>query len=204
MSVAHKKQQCLTAVLINKPAGQSYFRSLPSMSSLQDQLLKAGLTNQKKAKKAAKGSKKSRTLKKEIKAATEASKAEQQAKTEQANLAIKKEAEQKAITAQIKQLITNNQISQTGEIKYNFEHNGLIKSIYVSEKLQRQLIKGYVAIATLADTYYVIPATAAEKINQRDEGYIVLMNNPDDVSAEQNTEEEDPYADFVIPDDLMW
>ncbi len=174
------------------------------MSSLQDQLLKAGLTNQKKAKKAAKSSKKSRNLKKEIKAAAEATKAEQQAKTEQSNLALKQVAEQKAIAAQIKQLIETNQIAQTGEIKYNFEHQGVIKTIMVSEKLQRQLIKGFVGIAVLGENYFVIPATAAEKIAQRDEGYIVLLNTVEQQSEQVEEDENDPYKDFVIPDDLMW
>ncbi|MCU4676814.1 DUF2058 domain-containing protein [Catenovulum sp. 2E275] len=174
------------------------------MSSLQDQLLKAGLTTQKKAKKAAKGSKKSRTLKKEVKAATEQTKSEQQAKSEQANLVLKKEAEQKAIAAQIKQLIENNQIEQKGEIKYNFEHNGVIKSILVNDKLQNQLVKGYIGIAVLGETYYVIPATAAEKISQRDEGYIVLLNTLAKSDEQVDDVEEDPYKDFVIPDDLMW
>jgi len=40
----------------------------------------------------------------------------------------------------------------------------------------------------------------AEKIRQRDqESFIYIAEN-----ASQEVEEDDPYADYQIPDDLMW
>ncbi len=46
-----------------------------------------------------------------------------------------------------------------------------------------------------------MPAGVAEKIRQRDESVILLLNTR---SAAEQVEEDDPYADFQIPDDLMW
>ena len=37
----------------------------------------------------------------------------------------------------------------------------------------------------------------------RDKNKILLVNNKDEKN-DQTTDEEDPYAAYVIPDDLMW
>ena len=46
----------------------------------------------------------------------------------------------------------------------------------------------------------MIPKIAANKIIERDDSFIVLLN---DIQHEQNNED-DPYADYQVPDDLMW
>ncbi|NVP03123.1 DUF2058 family protein, partial [Photobacterium damselae subsp. damselae] len=46
----------------------------------------------------------------------------------------------------------------------------------------------------------LIPAVVADKIAQRDQESIVVNNTVDETVVD----EDDPYADFVIPDDLMW
>ncbi|MDG2036322.1 MAG: DUF2058 family protein [Pseudomonadales bacterium] len=43
----------------------------------------------------------------------------------------------------------------------------------------------------------------AEKIKQRDESYVVMLNESNS-SGTNEAVEDDPYADFKIPDDLMW
>ncbi|WP_459583828.1 DUF2058 family protein, partial [Enterobacter hormaechei] len=48
--------------------------------------------------------------------------------------------------------------------------------------------------------YAIIPAVVADKIAQRDASYIVLNCE----LSQEAKDEDDPYADFVIPDDLMW
>lgn len=75
-----------------------------------------------------------------------------------------------------------------------------LKKIYVDKVMQNQLVNGRLAIARYLDGYEVIPASVADKIAQRDEESIVLNNTVADSIAD----EDDPYADFVIPDDLMW
>ncbi|MFH3575297.1 DUF2058 family protein, partial [Acinetobacter baumannii] len=49
--------------------------------------------------------------------------------------------------------------------------------------------------------YAYLPKALAEKIDQKMQGFI-LINNAE--KNEQTTDEEDPYAAYVIPDDLMW
>lgn len=111
------------------------------------------------------------------------------------------EAEKKAIKAQIIQLITLNRIDRKrGELAYQFTDGKKIKKLYVTETLLAQLSRGQIAIARLGDSYELVPAAIAEKIAQRDESCIVLHHH----KSEEVVAEDDPYADYKIPDDLMW
>ncbi|CZF81267.1 DUF2058 domain-containing protein [Grimontia marina] len=169
--------------------------------SLQEQMLQAGLIDKKKMKKAGKSSKKSRTLAKEAKAAVEEKRAAQVAQDQELNRQKQQEAEKKAITAQVKQLVEMNKIDRKdGDIGYNFTDGTLVKKIYVDKATQDQLVNGRLAIARDGEGYAIVPGVVADKIVQRDENTIVLNNTVD----EQAMDEDDPYADFKIPDDLMW
>ena len=55
-------------------------------------------------------------------------------------------------------------------------------------------------IAKDQDQYAYLPKALAEKLIKM-KGFI-LINNAE--KNEQTTDEEDPYAAYVIPDDLMW
>lgn len=187
------------------------------MSSLQDQLLKAGLVDDKKAKQAAKEKrKKSKTAKHNAKhkietSADEAKLAREKAKVEKAerDRALNKERdaaiEQKAIAAQILQLIENHKIRKHSvgeEQEYNFSDDKKIKKIIVDPKVNRQLVLGQVAVVKWARGYEIVPRVVAEKIQQRDASSVVLLNTQ---SGEvDSVEEDDPYKDYQIPDDLMW
>ncbi|MEZ8098966.1 DUF2058 domain-containing protein [Vibrio bivalvicida] len=169
--------------------------------TLQEQMLKAGLVNEKKLKKAKKGSKKSRVQAREVKAAVEESKRQQQERDKALSEEQKEQRLSKEIKAQIKQLIEMNTIDQKeGEIKYNFTDGTLVKAIYVEQLIRDQLAKGILSIARFEETYVVIPSSVAKKIAMRDDSAIIEQNAP----AEDIAEEDDPYADFVVPDDLMW
>lgn len=169
--------------------------------TLQEQMLKAGLVNEKKLKKAKKGSKKSRVQAREVKAAVEENKRQQQERDKALSEEQKEQRLSKEIKAQIKQLIEMNAIDQKdGEIKYNFTDGTLVKAIYVEQLIRDQLAKGILSIARTDETYVVIPSSVAKKIAMRDESVIIEQNAP----AEDIPAEDDPYADFVVPDDLMW
>jgi len=110
-------------------------------------------------------------------------------------------AEEKAIQAQIIQLIKANAIDyRNGEISYQFTDANIISKIYVTGLLQKQLSEGIVAIAKLGEEYYLVPAVVAEKINQRDASFIIVLNEHQETEADKD----DPYADYQIPDDLIW
>ena len=109
--------------------------------------------------------------------------------------------ERKAIQAQISQLITMNRIKrESGDIAYQFTDGTRIKKIYVTEQLQKDLVNGRLAIAKLGNEFELLPSSAAEKIRQRDPQVIVLLNTYEVTGVD----EDDPYAEYQIPDDLMW
>ncbi|MBW9453220.1 MULTISPECIES: DUF2058 domain-containing protein [Citrobacter] len=175
--------------------------------TLQEQMLKAGLVSSKKMAKVQRTAKKSRVQAREAREAVEENKKAQVERDKQLSEQQKKAALSKEYKAQIKQLIEMNKITiSRGDIGYNFTDNNLIKKVYVDKVTQSQLIKGRLAIARLTaessseSEYAIIPAVVADKIAQRDASYIVLNCE----LSQEAKDEDDPYADFVIPDDLMW
>jgi uncharacterized protein YaiL (DUF2058 family) len=177
--------------------------------SLQDQLLKAGLADKKKAKAINKTKKKQAKVERRSKVENvdEAKQQVQQARAEKAqrdrDLNEKKNAEQerKAITAQVKQLIEVNRISRDGgDLDYNFTDNKKIKKILVDKVMLEQLSRGRLAIVLLNDKYEVVPTVVAEKIKLREPEKVIVCNEAQKVEVD----EDDPYADYQIPDDLMW
>jgi hypothetical protein len=169
--------------------------------SLQEQMLKAGLVNEKKLKKAKKGSKKSRDLAREVKASVEISKQAQVNRAQELNDAKKVQILSKEMKAQVKQLVDMNKLDLSrAQIKYNFTDGTLIRYVYVDEASRKQLLAGILAIAKFNDGYVVIPSVVANKIAQRDEDTIIEIKSPE----EELPVEDDPYADYVVPDDLMW
>lgn len=183
------------------------------MTSLQDQLLKAGLVDTKKAKSADKAKRKQAKVARkskdtqlnEAQLAVEKAKADKLASDRELNRQRLAEADKKAIAAQIKQLVNLNKVTHSqGDIGYNFVDAGKIKKIYVTNKLQDELSHGQLAIVRIMQgkqaQYELVPSAVATKIAQRDAEAIVLLNEKDQAVDDAD----DPYAAFQIPDDLMW
>lgn len=179
-------------------------------NSLFEQLKKTGLVDEKKAKKAKHSqykNQKQKTKKGTAAQVDESTLLAQKAQAEkierdrQLNQTKKELAEQKAVAAQIKQLIETNRVTDgDGDVVYNFTDANVVKRIHVSEKVQKHLSSGHLAIAKLGEGYELVPTPVAEKIKQRDEECIVQC----EISSDAETVENDPYADYEIPDDLMW
>jgi len=179
-------------------------------NSLFDQLKKSGLVDEKKAKKVKHSQYKNQ--KKKIKKGTTAplddskllvqkAQAEKVERDRQLNLHKKESAERKAIAAQIKQLVECNRITdRDGDIVYNFSDVNVVKRLYVSEQVHKHLSSGRLAIVKLGDAYELVPVPVAEKIKQRDAQCVILC----DRSPDAQLDDDDAYADYKIPDDLMW
>ncbi len=179
-------------------------------NSLQDQLLKAGIVNKQKAskvnaekRKKTKQSHQSKSIKTDPdKLAVQQAQAEKIKKDKLLNQELHQQSQKKAIEAQIRQLITNNrQLQNDSETAYNFADNGIVKKIYVNEVIREQITNGKMAIAKIDSQYEVIPIVIAKKIDEQNKTYLIVMNEPDNP---ENTIEDDAYADYEIPSDLMW
>ncbi len=182
--------------------------------SLQDQLLKAGLANKQQANKA-KAEKRKQTKQAKAVKKGEVFKDPEQLEREQAIAKAKEEKLQRdrelnrqredeltrrSIDASCVQMLMQNSISMPheGEVEYNFVDGTTIKKLYVNKTLQEQLAKGNLAIAASKGSYILIPAGVAEKISERRPELIISRQKVEEIDPD------DPYADYQIPDDLMW
>jgi len=177
-------------------------------NTLQDQLLKAGLANKKQAVRAKKAKNNKEKLQRqgnEVVDATAESvrqaEADRVERDRQLNQRKNDEANQKAIQAQIRQLIELNALQEDGDQAFQFEVEGVIKTLYTTASIRKQLAKGVLAVskAPSGDGHAVIAREVAEKITQRDESWIVCLHQS---SAEHDIPDE--YSEYQIPDDLMW
>ena len=172
--------------------------------SLKDQLLKAGLADAKKARQAdhAKRQQAKQVARGE---AQDPAEAVRQAREAQADrlLNAERQAQQrhKEITAQIRQLTQAHRLDRRGgEQSFQFADGKKIQKIYVSALMADQLARGMLAVVRLADSFEVVPTAIADKIAERDAAAVVVRHQRD--AGQQAAD--DPYADYPIPDDLMW
>lgn len=178
--------------------------------SLQEQLLKSGLVSSAKAKTIQTNKRKQSLMqrKNNVVVVDEAKELALKAQTEKTekdrelNQLRQQQEEQKQGLAQIKQLIAQNHIDLSqGDVAYHFNDQNRMKTVYVTESVRTQLINGHYAIVSYADTYTVVPYDVAEKIALRDARCVILLNSP---TPNANSSDEDPYAAYQIPDDLIW
>jgi len=177
------------------------------MASLLEQMKKAGLVNEHKAKQAKK-EKYQQTKQQKPSAGNEAAELAAQAaalkveKDRQLNLERQQQLAEKAKQAELKQILTSNRLNGFGgEIAYSFADNNKVKTLKVNAKTHHGLVNGLIRIARFNEDYILISDVAAEKVAQRDENVLVpVVANDDGLSDE----ERDYYAKFAIPDDLVW
>ena len=177
-------------------------------NSLQDALIKAGLADAKQARKARAGKHTRKTGKKDRQEPkpSEAAQAARKSMTQRAardrdlNQQRKEKAERKALLAQVRQLIEKHRLPRDeAELGYHFEEKGRIRKVFVTPAMHEQLIAGRLDIVKLEGRYDVVPRDVAEKIRARVPSCVVPRKEPEAQPAE-----DDPYADYRVPDDLMW
>ena len=175
-------------------------------NALQAQLLKAGLVDAKKAKKINQQQQhalKTGSSDDEVKKALAQAQAEKLARDQALNRERQQALEEKTQAANIRQMLVQHQIQHTaGDVAYQFVDAGKIKKIYVTQEIYNQIVLGRIAIARLNEQYPLLPRILADKIAERAPEVIIIRNEK--TTATQVTDEEDPYAAYVIPDDLMW
>lgn len=180
------------------------------MGSLRDQLLKVGLVDEKQVNKARRDKQKQDRQRRKSK--TETSKQEKPQhqpalakkieRDRELNRQRQERAERKALTAQIKQLIEANRLPKDdGDVPFNFADDKKIKRIYITEPVRKQLSHGKLSIVKLDGIYELVPSTIAQKIRLRDEKCVILDSKRQENNADNK---DDPYADYQVPDDLVW
>ena len=105
--------------------------------------------------------------------------------------------------AQIRQIVENTKLPPEGDLEYRFTHNGVIRSVLVTDAVRRQLSKGVLAIAVYGTRYCIIPRAAADKVEARDPSMLVLDHGRGKTPPSADAGD-DYYSQFKVPDDLIW
>ncbi|GGL94482.1 hypothetical protein GCM10009425_01780 [Pseudomonas asuensis] len=176
--------------------------------SLRDQLLKAGLVNEKQAKQAAKQKQKQTRMEhrgqaekdESQKLAAQQANAEKLARDQELNRQQEEKKRRKAEQAQIKQLIEGSRLPKLeSDDYYNFVDDKKVKRVPVNALMREKLSRGSLGIVRHEGRYDVVPRATAERIQERDPRRVVLLNVQNEAP-----DADDPYAAYQIPDDLMW
>lgn len=179
-------------------------------NSLRDQLLKAGLVTEKQVQqterqqkrdqyRAPRGKKHTQGPTPQQIAAREAQ-AAKAARDAELNRKQLEKAERRAKFAEVKQLVEQHQVARVEtDDYYNFVDGTRIRRVAVTPALREQLMRGELAIVRKEGRYAFVPADIATKIRERVERAVIHHNVPKDIETQ-----DDPYKDYVVPDDLMW
>lgn len=177
-------------------------------NSLRDQLLKAGLVSKQNVKqvRADKRKKTKQTggkdqASEEYRLHARQIAAEKAQRDRELNLKREEEARRKALENELRQLVHANRLPRRdGEMPYNFQDGDNLKRIYVTAEQKSALATGRIALVRQDTGYEVIPAEIAEKVLSRKPDLILVFNRP----GQDEAVDDDEYAEYKIPDDLMW
>jgi uncharacterized protein YaiL (DUF2058 family) len=180
------------------------------MASLQDQLMKSGLINKQKAKQA-QTEKRRKAKQKKKKGSVEITEAQREIDLQkerqkqqdlEKNQAIQAALDERAAHGKLIQMIAQHcEKDYQGEIDYHFTYDNKVKRIAINDSTQQRLVNGSLAICVLNEEFYLINKEATEKLAEIDSSVLVALHEKVDVDS---IDEDDPYAEFAIPDDLIW
>ncbi len=183
------------------------------MASLQEQLLKAGLTTKQKARQAntdkrkknkqkRSGVKVEASLQEKVKQDLAISQQQKQKKDAALNSEIKQQLADKEQKLRILQILQHHNVKGTnGETEYNYTFDNKIKKLFLDAITHKALVNGRLALCGLDEVTYIVTRETAEKIAQLESTVVLLQNEK---VEEPMADEDDPYAEYQIPDDLMW
>ncbi len=176
---------------------------------LQEQLLKAGLVKKSKLAEVAREQNKARhgkgpAAQNEIQRDAERARAEKAERDRALEAERKAQARSAELRAQARQIVADRKVPRSGELEYRFTADGAIRTVLVNDDLKKKLVAGALVIVQVDDRYELLPRVAAEKVRERDAGLIVLDHGQPADAAASTSEDDAYYAQFQVPDDLMW
>ena len=179
--------------------------------SLREQLLQAGLVTEKQARQSERN--RSQQKHREAKGGKpppppEPSRSAQQAQAakllrdQELNRKQQEKAARKARAAELRQLVAQARVARPeSDDYYNFVDGGRIHRLQVTPELRARIVAGSLCIVRYDGRYDLVPADAIERIRERHAEAIVASPAAEPGATPAP---DDPYKDFVVPDDLMW
>lgn len=182
--------------------------------TFQEQMLALGLVNKKKAsenKKQKHQSKKQQAKKGRQKPVVDenaiiAQKAleKKKARAQQLNKERDEKLQKRADKARIKQLIKQSKIEKDDSgVAYRFNCKGKIHRIFVAQEVADQLSRGVLGVVALGNGFEIVDKATVQKVSEIDPRLFFVLISAED-GPKKETDPDDPYAEYQIPDDLMW
>jgi uncharacterized protein len=179
-------------------------------TSLRDQLLKAGLVSEDKVRQLERQQEQQRRQPKQKKgvapplsaqqAAAQQAQAAKAARDRELNRRQQEDAQRKALRAQVEQLIEQARLPRLeSDDFYAFVDGRKIRRLAVDTARRGAITRSELVIVRYKGHHEVVPAEAARAIAERDP--TVLVKLKDEVAS---VPADDPYKDYVVPDDLTW
>lgn len=180
-------------------------------SSLQDQLLSAGLISKDQVRK--NQSKKRRkkgqmrvvdpeTQERQAVAAANAQREKERAQELNQQREQARKAQQQA--DRIRQILTSRGLPKAGvnddTTRFNFQLDKRVHGLHVTAEQRSKLVKGALGIVHFDGSYHLLPLEHAQRIQELSPQR-VWIGGPDDDTPKS---EDDPYAAYEVPDDLIW
>ena len=126
------------------------------------------------------------------------------ARDQELNRKREEKAKRRAKIAEIEQIIEQNRVPRLEtEDYYSFIDGKKIRRMSVDADRREKLTSGVLVVVRYKGHYAVVPKETADRIRERDENMVVPTAQTKESPAPETTAE-DPYKDFVVPDDLMW
>ena len=170
--------------------------------SLREQLLAAGFGKKKAAEQAERKAKEQQRVAQEKQrvAQHQAAQAEKAARAQVLQKKRQEEADRKERWTQIKQLIEQNKLPKVESDEYfNFVSRGKVRRMAVDASLREKIISGELTIVRCEGKHDVVPRDIGERIRGYDARAVIALQDTANVPSE-----DDPYKDYVVPDDLKW
>ena len=171
--------------------------------SLREQLLAAGLGKKQAAEQAERKAKEQQRIAQEKQrvAQAQAAAAAKAARAQATQQRRQEEADRKERWTQIKQLIEQHRLPKVESDEYfNFVARGKVRRLAVDAQLRERIVGGEVVIVRCEGKHDVVPRDIGERIRGYDSRAVISLQD----AADKAPAEDDPYKDYVVPDDLKW
>lgn len=178
--------------------------------SLRDQLVKAGLADEAQLRRVRSEQHRQRKRKKRksqrddgnaaapLAARAQAEKREQDRRLNEER---DRERDRRHAAAALRQQLAAANLTIDGDIAHHFTVGSRIKRVYVNKGQHEALAAGKLAIGVYDERSYVLAPDTARRLADQHPELTVVIAGP---AAGAEGRDEDPYADFPVPDDLVW
>lgn len=182
--------------------------------SLREQLLKAGLVDEKQVQKVEQQQNRQQHGQKkgnlppppDRNAEARKAQAEKAARDQALQRARNEKAERKARRAGLRQLVEQHRIPRIdSEDQFNFVDGRKVRHIAVNPEVRARINDGELLVVRHDGFYALVPREIGERVRERDAEMVVALPAAGAGAGGAGAPaEDDPYKDYVVPDDLTW